>query len=700
MKQNFGQNSRNSGQNSKNNGQNFRKFKKCCIFATYIRLNYQQLFIMRKITDFALSLSAISILACTSTLVVGCSTDENIDLGEIDTTIGVGSNDLTFPSNSTKRTGLGDLLELKENGVIDTLKRDSGGYHVGDYQFAKADTVKSATPKVKQFTFAQNSIDSQNIPFGITAEMYNDKVGGLNNSYSLPAEGPAEIASFNYSDATGNAQILSLTEADITGGMDLDIRLTDLQSQVSQISLDIYIPKYFIFDETGKTVDKTSNADYNIVKILNQPTSADYHLSLSLNKLEKFQSTIPSGVESYVVVNPTIVQMAGKLKVLMHFTTNDIVDGVLPGTGNIRVENVDLGKEFVITHAEGYFDPEININPTSTGLGDIPDFLGDDRVSIKLHNPTLKFEVKNNIDIEAFFNGHITAKYKDGTKKRLVIPNLTMDAAPNHSVVTTTIVLCRYEPAAAHKIAGAKYIPLNGADLPNAHDTIVVQDIAKILNTIPDSLKIELSAKANTTKQGKIDLYAPVYDAEGNEIAEYPKSNFGCGYEIKPQYNFTSPLELEAGSTIVYNDTINDLNKDLKDNDIEFYKDGFLMAMADVDNSSPLDLHIQNPKVVGVKDASGIAHPITTATAVITDENGNVQPNGLFIYKNGDPRNKKLCLKIAGSLSQVDGIMFEVVANVSQTTPETLNATKHYIQLKNMTLKLNGKISINLDSKN
>ena len=90
-------------------------------------------------------LSAIPLAVCTM-LLTGCATDDGIDLGDIDTNIGIGSDGLTLPANSTNYIKLQDVLKLKDDGVIDILEN-------GDYQFQKKDNINPVHPKVKQIEF-------------------------------------------------------------------------------------------------------------------------------------------------------------------------------------------------------------------------------------------------------------------------------------------------------------------------------------------------------------------------------------------------------------------------------------------------------------------------------------------------------------------------------------------------------------------
>jgi len=102
-------------------------------------------------------LAFLSLAACP--VLTGCSTDDGIDLGDIDTTIAVGSDGLTFPSSSTNHVKLSDVLDLKENGVIDTLEN-------GDYRFQKTGDINPARPKVAQITIDQRRAESFDFPSG------------------------------------------------------------------------------------------------------------------------------------------------------------------------------------------------------------------------------------------------------------------------------------------------------------------------------------------------------------------------------------------------------------------------------------------------------------------------------------------------------------------------------------------------------
>lgn len=658
---------------------------------------------MRKINTYAISLSLAMMTAGAWTF-VGCSSDDNIDLGELDKTIGVGSDSFELPNSSTKNSPLGDLLELKEDGVIDTLKRDSAGYHVGDYKFTKADTVKWATPKVKQVKFKNPDPNPKDFELTITPAMETfmgtDKVFYFpNDGTGATAADPLQVGTFSF-DGEGNDQIVSLSKADVNGNINLTIGVSKLNGKVRFAALDLFLPKFINIDETGYTVEHNLPApmnDYWKLRLTDVPTDQDKVIPLKLTKLTDFaikKNPDWTPNDPYLLFDSNGPELYGVVKMLMKLNAKDFQTGC-SDTYTISTA-IDLGDDMTVTRAKGYFNPKIDIDSTSTGLGDIPDFLENDEVKINLYNPSIKLTVKNNLNAKASIFGNITAQFKDGTKKRLVLPNIDVEPSTDGNEHTTTVVLCRYTPAVPED-PSFKYTPVNNPAEYKINDTLVVNDIAKILNRIPDSLKINLYANADTDYEGEIDLYA-----EGTE--DDPNA-YGMGYKIKPEYNFTSMLDLENGSVIIYNDSIQDWNKDIADNKIDLYDNAYLMVTADIHNSTPLNLYITSPRLFGleaypdnypVPELRGKRMPINDAQVEIVDENDKVIKS-LPVYKDGDSKNKKLRLRIKGNIEKLDGILYEVSAKAEQPTHEILNAQKHRVKIDNMKIALKGRVSIDLD---
>ena len=82
-----------------------------------------------EITKLQIKMLSCCFLAGGLTL-AGCSTDDSIDVGEVDTTIGVKLDKFSIPLGETEDITLGDVLDLKEDDCIRTNEN-------GDYEFYK-----------------------------------------------------------------------------------------------------------------------------------------------------------------------------------------------------------------------------------------------------------------------------------------------------------------------------------------------------------------------------------------------------------------------------------------------------------------------------------------------------------------------------------------------------------------------------------
>lgn len=655
---------------------------------------------MKKKTISGWLLLALSVLTGT-TFVASCSSDDGIDLGDLDKTIGVGGDGFSLPAGSAKDTHLGDVLDIDDSDVIDTLAN-------GDYYFSKADTIDPTRVKVKEIALGKQTANPQNLVVPFTPEIISFK--NIDQEFKIPADNPGTITSFRFFDDPtkpgyqDHHQIISLKEADIEGQVKLTIGVSVLKPYISKITLRIFLPSFFGVDESklsagANIVDESKSDDYFILEIKDISTNSDYNLNLLLNRLQGFVTQKPVGAENYLLVNSEDLEMEGLIKMQMVINTKNLTEGADVAAPTVIVNNVDLGEEITVTHAEGIFDPDIDIEPKETTIGDVPDFLEDENVSILLYNPQIRVNVNNNIDVKGLLDATLVASYVDDetgsktykTLKLTDVQPIVMNPAPNGTEVKSSIIICRV----AGNEAGVQYIvkrdpdPLRTAPISGRTDSLEVFDLAAVLERIPKDLKILLDANADQTYVGKFDLYEEGHEAE---------TDHGAGYKIEPDYEFSAPLALEAGSSIVYNDSIDGWNEDIKDNKIDFYNDAYLTVEATVENNTLFDqLVIMKPQAIGVgRDAQGNAIEISDAQVDLLDEKGNVVPKatGLTIYKTGG--NKTLRLRVSGSLENLDGVKFEVQAKVTSSNSKPLN-TKDDISIEKITIKLNGRITIDLD---
>ena len=637
---------------------------------------------MKKTTVLTNILLAVS-LTFGALVLSGCSTDDNIDLKEIDSNIGIGSEEFTLPASSTTFIKLADILSLKDGDCIETTD-------LGEYQFRKSDDIEAAKPQIEQ-TLTVESTPKTNLD-GIPI------VPGQ-GQYLVPADAPQPIRTFTI-DTEMSDQIVDIDYADLEGLVKIGLNFSTLKNYVSQLDMDVFLPRFFVIDETGFTVDKSSSTDYYILKLKNISTASDYALTLPLKRLEKYESS-STQVYSHVVGNK--VKMNGD--VMLQLRLNDqYFKTSTPAYADITVKEVDFGQQVIVTHVKGKFNPDIDEQTSTVNIGnDVPDFLNDDKVKILLNNPTIALTVKNNINIRAFISGELTATYKDGSKK---VMKLTKDQSGNQirinehtgdvsSSTTSKIVICR-QPGDE---LGVQYVVKNGSGAKESGET--ENDIAKILEKIPESLFFKFNTASDRTYTAEIDLANP------ND-----NSLHGRQYELKPSYDFTAALNLDTGSTIVYNDTINDFNEDINDNDIDLLEGTKVEANAKVINRTPMKLYLV-PSAIDVNQKV-MSNVTVTVETDHQDAKGYYIPSGIG---TDDSSALKVTITAAeGALKKLDGLIFSVTAE-TEKSGYTLNSGEKYvldettgndatignkaqiIKISELRVSVNGKVTINVDKK-
>ena len=658
---------------------------------------------MKKLTTITRLLCASAMMAAGLSL-TSCSTDNDIDLGEIDSTIGVGSDGLTLPTSSTNYVKMEDILKLKDEDVIKILAN-------GDYQFQKSDNIDPAHPKVEQ---VKVEVNASNL-VGQTITMAVPSTAMIpGTEYTTPVQ---EITTFDFKNE-GNDQMVELSEASMDGTLKMVLGISSLAPYISKVTFEIAIPSYFKLQDDNLWTDSGTEKKRTFTDI---PTSSDYTVELKLDKMSNFSKTNPGAATTPITntlayykdsgLNKYYVVLRGAMNMSMTLKKTDIIAAA--STINVAItpsmKASDNTSRIYITHAEGKFDPKIDLNPSTVNIGnDVPDFLNDDAVTINLANPQIQLTVDNNIDVRANITGKLIATYKDKnnkvTKKRMLITAADNVKVLPHTTAaattTTKIVICRK----AGSEAGVNYVVKKGtAETIDPSDPTIteVDDIAKILNKIPESIEFTFEAKGDQTYTGKIDLYK----------SETDPSKYGLGYEIKPSYSFISDLSLDAGSTIVYNDTIDDMNKDIAKNEVELLEGTNVAIEGQITNGTPMNIKIK-PIAVDVNKKQ------LPNVLVTVDWNGQ----GSTVASNfGTETYKPLTFKIScakgheADFKKLDGLLLECTATVDAThAGQTLNSGRYLntngtdkttgkigqiVRIKDMKVTLNGKVSINLDSK-
>lgn len=567
----------------------------------------------------------------------GCSTDDSIDVGDVDTTIGVKLNDFTIPLGNAKMITLGDVLNLKDDDCISTTAD-------GDYEFFKqGDAADPAHPQVDIINVSEKTSKDENPHIGPT-----EKPAGIDLlPVGTPLTGTAgsiskELNTFNYSAAKPE-DVIELTTADVQGEATIQVSFnSDLQGFISEFtSFDIEFPAYMTLENPTQGTLVGNKLRFGKVA-----TNSTINSTVKLKSL-KFQEI---NAANKLVIKDGNITMLGDVKVDVTYpdlvkknNSSDITKMQIIGETSISTVK--------ITSATGKFDPQIDlddIGDIKIEDKDVPDFLNDPEVSITLHDPQITLNINSDVDLDAIINGTLTSTFKNGTKSEVKINNITI---PRNQ--KSKILICRQPKTLPYQDYTAVY---------------VVNNLSDLMTKIPEKVTFKADAHVDKTKSGTIKLGTP--------------------YTISTGYSFKAPLSLENGSTIVYEDKTDGFYEDIDENDVDLRGQAELVITGKVTNNSPLELTLA-PTAVDVNGnvLKGIKLvSVNTIKSNLTDKT----PSDLKITLTKDANVNLKDVKF-------DGIKFKATAVSKDET--TLNKDKHYIDINNLTVSVNSAVSIDADSK-
>ena len=567
----------------------------------------------------------------------GCSTDDSIDVGEVDTTIGVKLNNFTVPLGQAEKITLGDVLDLKDDDCISTTAN-------GDYEFFKqGDAADPAHPQVDIINVSEKTskdedpfIGPSEKPAGFDLLPVGTTLTGTAGSISKA------LNTFNYSAAKPD-DVLDLTTAEVEGEATIIVNFnTHLQGFIDKFtSFDIEFPAYMTLEEPtqGTLVG-------NKLKFGEVATSSTIYSKVKLKSL-KFQEI--DAANKLVIQNGNIT-MLGDVKVDVTYpdlvkknSSSDITKMQINGITSITTVK--------ITSATGKFDPKIDlddIGDIKIDSKDVPDFLDDPQVNITLTDPQITLNINSDVDLDAVVDGTLTSTFNNGTTSEVKINNIEIPRKKN-----SKILICRQPKNEPYQDYTKVY---------------VVENLSDLMTKIPEKVTFKANARVDKTKAGTIKLGTP--------------------YTISTSYSFKAPLSLEAGSTIVYDDKTDGFYEDIDENDIDLRGEAELVITGKVTNNSPLELTLA-PTAIDVNGNALKGIKLVSANTIksnLTDKT----PSDLKITLTKDANVNLKDVKF-------DGIKFKATAVSKDAT--TLNKDNHYININDLKISVNSEVSIDADKK-
>ena len=588
-----------------------------------------------------LSLFTFAILSIGS--FTGCI-DNDYDLDGVDMTIGIGNGEFLLPSCSTDSIRLSEVLELNESETV--VEKDNGDY----YYLQDGNNVSPTHTKVDKITVVKHRGESQDFSFSVANYLHQS--GKRTKTTNIPVDFNQKqvVYSFAYKGSIPNEVeelIVANTDGKITINTSFSPEVQKFVPVIAELSLEL--PSFLTIENVNSKLDHTQNGSKLVFK--NVSTASNLKVDFTIGKIDFKKKSSPLGSLSTSNRNLSMnadIQMGIKIN-------NIALGSSIEGADKCKITaDMIINNDLVIEKVRGKFNPSIELDDLgSTDVTGIPDFLTNEGVVIDIDNPQIILNLESNLDVPGFIGGTLTA-VKNGQKTA----NITIPEVKVLANATSKICICRNKS----KVNQAAYT-----------EVVEVPNLSTVLNPIPDHINFAGHSRADKTVEADFVL--------------------GKQYTIKPSYRIEAPLAFGENARIVYTDSFDDFNSDIKD--IEVKDNTYIEFSGDVESKVPAYLN---------------------ASAVAIDINGNEMPESEVkvavdgeIKASADGKTPAVStLKITmkptkSALKKLDGLKFTVSGsaksekNTESVVGQTLNAKNHTLIIKNIKIKLVGQVIADLN---
>lgn len=545
--------------------------------------------------------------------------DNEYDLDkDIDMSVTVGGDNLSIPASDTKNITLEKIFDLDEGSNV---QADADG----NYALKQAGEGSDTQVTVDKVIVNSNEIDIKS------------STTNLNFEYTPSGTWESEVSTktsfeIEKKDVTRDVTELYTAETDMPASLRMSIKgNTPLTLKKG---LAIAFPKYLKVEPQDSRVamDENNNLVFNQDITVSSYDALEIKLAITHIDFDKMP-------EGNGLVAPGHLVMADEITVT--------------GTGQIKVSqavDIELTTAFDIDRIElkevtAQVNPEIDVNIDPITIGNLPDFLKDENVTIDMTDPRIFLTVSNDSPIAVDFKGTLQS-YKGGVS----LAEVQVGEDPNPVVIpagAVDYVIC------LHRQDG---------EVAGADASVTVPDLNDLIETVPD--EVRMNRIEATAQEEPVTL------------------TLGSSYQVKTAYEINAPLQFNEGTTIVYNDSFDGWHGDLED----LYIKEVVVSM-DATNTIPLEMDMQ----VEAIDAEG--QVLDEVQATVSEKIQAGTPDAAAVT------SLQINLKTAhpDAFQKLDGLKYSVSARSSQAAAGQVLNQNQYLKLDKMVIKVKGGVTVDLN---
>lgn len=569
-----------------------------------------------------------------SSLLLGSMTTSCVDSSfdfdkDFDWSINTGY--LAFPVGKTDTIFLDDIIEIDEGDDLQIVPDADGNGVAGEYHLIKDGEIDRASANVRMATVDGSTTHIDPITAADESSVASPS-GMITTQISQTGDVKADAA-----DIDDALKELGSLKAAAPTALTLNIKLEgNLNFSTISGNLKVKFPSFLVFNDPAVNANNEIQIPCSELQ-LNVP----YVRTLQLTGYH-FDGGLPV-VNNEIHLNEQVV-ITGETNV-------QLPSGGQVGSGvKLQIVPTVLLADMSVDEATGIIQPEIDATKTSVEISNLPDFLNDDETSLSVSNPVILFSAVNPLNAPVDLTGKMLGKKEDGT--------LISGSEVKFGAGSTDPILLQ---------PGSNLIALSrlGTGGPAGSQNIAVANINNLIAKIPDVVEVEMQPAVSYDKYYSIRL--------------------GHDYEVSGNYNIDIPLSFEEGLNIVYTDSADDLNSDLKDLDFEEAAVEF-----DAVNTIPLELEVKaenvTPLDINKQPLSDIKVEVEGGIAASADGKTSTRQTLLI----------KMTEQVKGAMSRLDAIQFRVTAVPGQAIGITLRSDQ-WMQLENIKVKVPKGINIDLN---
>ncbi len=553
---------------------------------------------------------------------------------DIDMTINVGGEHLTIPAGSSDTAYLSKIIEVEEGDILqpDATTRV--------YHLTKKDDIDVEPTTVKEVTISETTtkLEETKIVKTTSSLINEDVTEGINTLGDFKAE------SNNIDEALKELGALyAKTPVDLI--LTIDFANTgDLSfAKVKANNLKIIFPDYIVFKAEKGIQGHELILDGQVLS----ENGSSYSRTLKVEGY-KFSENAGAGRKP----NEGTLTIEGVISM-----EGEVVTSGVSGTGTLSLVPKTVLREMTANSVTGVIQPEIKAETTNIELNDLPDFLKDEETRMDITNPVILLKAENQLETPVEVDAVLTPM-----KGNAQIDGKEVKVGSGYG--KTPVVLASGKNVIALSRTGE-------CTIEGVTSNVKVEDINNLLETIPDDIEVDLQPVVRNKK--------------------YYTAELGKPYDMPSSYEVDVPLSFEQGLNIVYNDSVQDLNKDLNDLDKVILKKANVLLT--VDNAIPLKLQLK-PENVLIKDVYG--NELTAVKKTIEEDKQYVTES-----TDGEkPVTSELVLNLTSEdtafLSKIDRICFKLTAVPGSATGVPLKDTQ-WLKVTSIKLSVPGGVNVDLN---